>query len=181
MAKRSECRRQVPDVHPLSAGQGVAAVCEQRDTQRGVERHRAAIIVGAMSATTRSVAAAALPAPLMTVAELDAARAARGFMPDAEGLLLHRAGVHTAARGPLLEVGSYCGKSAIYLGTAARAHDSVLFSVDHHRGSEENQPGEQYCDPAVIDQQTGRIDTLPHFRHTIESADLEPWVIAVVG
>jgi predicted O-methyltransferase YrrM len=122
-----------------------------------------------------------LPAAAMSSADFDAARAARGFMPDAEGLVLHRSALAAAARGPMLEVGSYCGKSAVYLGAAARDRGGVLFSVDHHRGSEENQPGEQYCDPEVIDAATGRLDTLPHFRRTIEAAGLEHWVVAVVG
>ncbi|HEX4578735.1 MAG TPA: class I SAM-dependent methyltransferase [Candidatus Dormibacteraeota bacterium] len=122
-----------------------------------------------------------LPAAVMTTADLDAARATRGFMPDAEGLVLHRAAVAAASRGPMLEVGSYCGKSAIYLGCAARAHDGMLFSVDHHRGSEENQPGELYCDASLIDQRTGRINTLPHFQRTLEETGLERWVVGVVG
>jgi predicted O-methyltransferase YrrM len=122
-----------------------------------------------------------LPPAAMSDADLLAAREARGFMPDDEGLLLHRAGLAAAEHGPMLEVGGYCGKSAVYLGTAARAHHSTLFSVDHHRGSEENQPGELYCDPAVIDPASGRVDSLPHFRATIEAAGLDEWVIAVVG
>ncbi len=117
----------------------------------------------------------------MTASDLDAARAARGFMPDAEGLVLHRAALDASPRGPMLEVGSYCGKSAVYLGCAARERGGVLYSVDHHRGSEENQPGEQYCDPEVVDPASGRVDTLPHFRRTIEAAGLETWVVAVVG
>ncbi|MDQ2803732.1 MAG: class I SAM-dependent methyltransferase [Pseudomonadota bacterium] len=124
---------------------------------------------------------ATLPAAVMTAADLDAARAARGFMPDAEGLLLHRAAVAAAPRGPMLEIGGYCGKSAIYIASAARELGGVLFSVDHHRGSEENQPGQPYCDPAVIDPATGRIDSLPHFRRTLEAAGLEGCVVAVVG
>ncbi len=95
--------------------------------------------------------------------------------------MLHRAGLAAAPRGAMLEVGGYCGKSAVYLGTAAREHGGVLFSIDHHRGSEENQPGELYCDDAVIDPATGRVDSLPHFRHTLEAAGLEAVVIAVVG
>lgn len=124
---------------------------------------------------------AALPAPAMTAADRAAARAARGFMPDAEGMLLHRAALAAAGHGPMLEVGGYCGKSAIYLGSAARVRDGVLFSVDHHRGSEENQPGQLYCDPAVVDAATGRLDSLPHFRRTMEAAGLEDRVVAVVG
>jgi MMP 1-O-methyltransferase len=122
-----------------------------------------------------------LPPAAMSAADLIAARAARGFMPDSEGLVLHRAALAAAPRGPMLEVGGYCGKSAVYLGTAARQHDGVLFSVDHHRGSEENQPGQMYCDDSVVDAATGRVDTLPHFRRTLETAALERWVVAVVG
>ena len=122
-----------------------------------------------------------LPAATMSDGDLTVARAARGFMPDAEGLVLHRAALAAAWRGPMLEVGGYCGKSAVYLGTAARDHHGVLFSIDHHRGSEENQPGQLYCDDAVVDDASGRVDTLPHFRRTLESAGLEDWVIAVVG
>jgi predicted O-methyltransferase YrrM len=112
---------------------------------------------------------------------LEAARAAVGFMPDDEGLALHHAGSAAAAIGPLLEIGTYCGKSAIYLGAAARAGDTVLYTVDHHRGSEENQAGWEHHDERLVDPRTGRMDTLPFFRRTIEDADLEDVVIAVIG
>ena len=112
---------------------------------------------------------------------LEAARAAKGFMPDDEGLALHTAGRDAASVGPLLEVGSYCGKSAVYLGASARAGGTVLFSIDHHRGSEENQAGWEHHDPEVVDPETGRMDTLPFFRRTIEHAGLEDAVVAVVG
>ena len=72
--------------------------------------------------------------------------------------------------GPLLEIGTYCGKSAIYLGAAAREEGSVLFTVDHHRGSEENQAGWEHHDERLVDPRTGRMDTLPFFRRTIEDA-----------
>jgi predicted O-methyltransferase YrrM len=110
-----------------------------------------------------------------------AARAAEGFMPEAEGLALHAAGRAAAAVGPLLEIGTYCGKSAIYLGAAARAASTVVFTVDHHRGSEENQAGWDHHDERLVDPRTGRMDTLPWFRRTIEDAGLEDVVIAVIG
>jgi MMP 1-O-methyltransferase len=117
----------------------------------------------------------------MDPALLEHARAAIGFMPDEEGLALHDAGLAGAASGPLLEIGTYCGKSAIYLGAAARARATVLFTVDHHRGSEENQAGWEHHDERLVDPRTGRMDTLPWFRRTIEEAGLEDVVIAVVG
>ena len=109
------------------------------------------------------------------------ARETRGFLPDDEGLALYAAGRDGAARGPLLEIGSYCGKSAVYLGAAAQAAGTLLYSVDHHRGSEELQPGWEHHDPAVVDRRTGRIDTLPFLRRTLEAADLEGVVVVVVG
>ena len=112
---------------------------------------------------------------------LEVARAAKGFMPEDEGLALHEAGCDAAAFGPLLEIGSYCGKSAVYLGAAARDRGTVLFSIDHHRGSEENQAGWEHHDAEVVDPVTGRMDTLPFFRRTIERAGLEDTVVAVVG
>ncbi len=108
------------------------------------------------------------------------ARAAKGFMPDDEGLALYEAAIETPASGPWIEIGSYCGKSAVYLGAAARAQGAVLYSIDHHRGSEENQPGEEYHDPDVVDED-GRVDTLGWFRSTIEEAGLTDRVIGVVG
>lgn len=108
-----------------------------------------------------------------------AAEAARGFMPPDEGLALHDAAV--AASGPFLEVGSYCGKSAVYLGAAARTVGTVLFALDHHRGSEENQAGWEHHEPDLVDPATGLMDTLPVFRRTIHAAGLEGTVVAVVG
>jgi predicted O-methyltransferase YrrM len=112
---------------------------------------------------------------------LDVARGARGFMPDDEGLALYEAGRAAGAHGPLLEIGTYCGKSAVYLGAAARDTGTVLFTVDHHRGSVENQAGWEHHDREVVDPRTGRMDTLPFFRRTIEDARLEDVVVAVVG
>ncbi|MFD0541206.1 class I SAM-dependent methyltransferase [Actinomadura luteofluorescens] len=116
---------------------------------------------------------------------LRAARGARGFMPDGEGLALYEAGLEYGGRlsgtGPMLEVGTYCGKSAVYLGAAARQAGTVLVTVDHHHGSEENQAGWEHHDPSLVDPCTGRMDTLPKFRATIAAAGLEDEVVAVVG
>jgi hypothetical protein len=104
-------------------------------------------------------------------------------MPDAEGLALHDAGLRAGpiGLGPMLEVGTYCGKSAVYLGAAAGMTGSLLFSVDHHRGSEELQPGWPHHDPEVVDPGTGAIDTLPFARRTVREAGLETSVVLVVG
>jgi MMP 1-O-methyltransferase len=110
-----------------------------------------------------------------------AAEAAPGFMPAAEGLALFDAAAGYAARGPVLEIGSYCGKSTIYLAAAASAVGQVVVTVDHHRGSEEHQPGWEYHDPDLVDPVTGRLDTLPTLRATLAAAGLEEHVVVVVG
>jgi predicted O-methyltransferase YrrM len=112
------------------------------------------------------------------------ALAAKGFMPPEEGDALHDAAV-SAGRSvsglPMVEIGSYCGRSTVWLGAAARACGTLLFAVDHHRGSEENQAGWEHHDPSVVDPRVGRMDTLPWFRATIHDAGLEDVVVAVVG
>ena len=110
-----------------------------------------------------------------------AAEAARGFMPPAEGRALHETAAEYAPVGPILEIGTYCGKSTIYLAAAARDCGQIVITVDHHRGSEEHQPGWEYHDAGLVDPQTGRIDTLPHFRAAIAAAGLEDYVVAIVG
>lgn len=113
-----------------------------------------------------------------------AALAATGFMPADEGDALHHwaisAARHLPAR-PFVEVGSYCGRSTIWLAAAAREAGTVVFAVDHHRGSEENQPGWPHHDASLVDPETGRMDTLAHFRRTIHDAGVEGVVVAVVG
>lgn len=114
---------------------------------------------------------------------LAAFEAATGFMPVDEGLALYAAAIEAARRTglPLLEVGSYCGRSTILLADAARQAGTVALTVDHHRGSEEQQPGWEYHDASLVDPEVGRMDTLPRFRRTLYAAGLEPHVIALVG
>ncbi|MGW7286081.1 class I SAM-dependent methyltransferase [Streptomyces sp. NPDC054847] len=113
---------------------------------------------------------------------LAAFEAAKGFMPVGEGLALYAAAAEAGALGlPLLEVGTYCGRSTILLADAAREAGTVAVTVDHHRGSEEQQPGWDYHDPETVDPEVGLMDTLPTFRRTLHKAGLEEHVVAVVG
>ncbi|MEF3115335.1 class I SAM-dependent methyltransferase [Streptomyces chrestomyceticus] len=124
------------------------------------------------------MAAANTPKPEI----LAAFEAAKGFMPAGEGLALYAAAGEAAALGmPLVEVGTYCGRSTILLADAARAAGVTVVTVDHHRGSEEQQPGWEYHDPAVVDPEVGLMDTLPTFRRTLYAAGLEDHVVALVG
>ncbi len=105
----------------------------------------------------------------------------KGFLAPDEGAALYRAALLRAKHGPCVEIGGYCGKSAVYLGTACAAQNEILFSIDHHRGSEENQPGWEYFDAELWDDEAEAIDTLPFFRTTIRRAGLEGHVIPIVG
>jgi len=109
------------------------------------------------------------------------AEAARGFMPIDEGLALYASALRAPGGGPWLEVGSYCGKSALYLGFAAKHQGTILFALDHHRGSEENQAGWEHHEADLVDPAVGKMDTLPIFRRTVHDAGLEGTVIALVG
>ncbi len=108
------------------------------------------------------------------------ARRAKGFMPPEEGDALYRAACD-AGPGTFVEIGTYCAKSAIYVGAAARQVGSVLFTIDHHRGSEEMQPGWLHHDPEVVDPVAGTMDSLPFARLHLSQAGLEDHVVLVVG
>ena len=110
-----------------------------------------------------------------------AARSARGFMPHDEGLCLYQTVLEITVQGPIVEVGSYCGKSAIYMGAAAAETGSVVFTIDHHRGSEEMQEGWEHHDGEVVNRDTGRIDSLPALRRNLEETGLEGSVVPIVG
>src|ERR1017187_588371 len=82
------------------------------------------------------------------------AEAAKGFMPPDEGLALYATAAAYAHLGPILEIGTYCGKSTIYLAAAAAQAGQMVVTVDHHDGSEENQPGWGDPDPEIVDPAT---------------------------
>jgi predicted O-methyltransferase YrrM len=105
----------------------------------------------------------------------------KGFLDEREADCLYKLALQAGKNGPCLEIGSYCGKSSVYIGTACKKNATVLFSIDHHTGSEEQQPGEAYFDPDLFDKETGKVDTLKHFRKTIADFDLEDVVIPVIG
>jgi predicted O-methyltransferase YrrM len=105
----------------------------------------------------------------------------KGFLDADEGAALYKHALIAADLGPLLEVGSYCGKSSVYLGAACKRKQSILFAVDHHRGSEEHQLGEEYHDPDLYDTHFAKMDSFPQFRNTLACANLEDVVIPIVA
>jgi len=104
----------------------------------------------------------------------------KGFLDAREGRGLYEIALEASRLGPCLEIGSYCGKSTIYLGTACKENNGILFSIDHHRGSEEQQPGEEYFDTELFDPESGSVDTFKEFRKTIEMAGLDDTVVPMV-
>jgi len=105
----------------------------------------------------------------------------KGFLADDEAQALYSAALDVATLGPVLEIGSYCGKSTIYLGLACQQTGNSLFALDHHRGSEEHQAGECFHDPALYDAASGQVDSFREFRHNIDRAGLQEVVIPVVA
>lgn len=117
-----------------------------------------------------------LPAELVALAE-----ATPGFMPIDEGTALHQAALRYLGTGVGVEIGTYCGRSTVYLGAAAKATGGTVVTIDHHHGSEEHQPGWEYHDASFVDPHTGRLDTSTRLRHTLADADLEAHAVAVIG
>jgi predicted O-methyltransferase YrrM len=109
------------------------------------------------------------------------ALACKGFLDDEEGLRLHDLARDHAHLGPILEIGSYCGKSSVYLGAGVLDVGGTLICIDHHRGNEEQQPGWEYHDPELVDPTVGRMDSLPFLRRTLHDAGLEDTAIVIVG
>lgn len=116
----------------------------------------------------------------MTPDLLAVAASTNGFLPDDEAAALHAAAL-TADAGLWLEIGTYCGKSTVHVGAAARVRGAQLVTLDHHRGSEENQAGWKWHDTSLVDPHTSRLETLPSLRRTLWDASLDDVVTAVVG
>jgi predicted O-methyltransferase YrrM len=111
----------------------------------------------------------------------DLAERVTGFMPADEGRALYDSALSFLHGGTAVEIGTYCGKSTVLLAAAAARTGSVLFTVDHHHGSEEHQPGWEFHDVSMVDPASGRFDTLPQFRRTMDDIGLDDNLVAVVG
>ncbi|MFT7687205.1 MAG: putative O-methyltransferase YrrM [Candidatus Azotimanducaceae bacterium] len=107
--------------------------------------------------------------------------AVKGFLDPLEGKALYDYCIEACDIGPCLEIGSYCGKSTVYLGTACQSKQMTLFALDHHRGSEEHQLGEEYHDSELYDSSEGLMDTFKVFRRVMREANLEDYVVPIVA
>lgn len=105
----------------------------------------------------------------------------KGFLADDEGAALYQFAAEACTLGPVLEVGSYCGKSTVYLGAAVKSKQGIVYAVDHHRGSEEHQLGEEYHDADLYDSSVELMDSFKEFRTTMRKAGLDETVVPVVS
>ena len=105
----------------------------------------------------------------------------KGFLDHKEGICLYNYALNSSKKGPILEIGSYCGKSTIYIATAAKKYSGCVYSVDHHSGSEENQVGWEYHDIELFDEETGRINSFPEFMRNLRKANLLDTVVPIVS
>ena len=105
----------------------------------------------------------------------------KGFLEKQEAESLYQFAKKYSSLGPCLEIGSYCGKSAVYLGAAVKENNQILYSIDHHKGSEEQQPGQEFFDPDLLDETGKGINTLPFFLETLDKAGLRDNVVPIVS
>ena len=105
----------------------------------------------------------------------------KGFLDHDEGICLYNHALSSSKKGPILEIGSYCGKSTIYLAAAAKEYNCSVYSIDHHTGSEENQVGWEYHDIELFDEETGKINSFPEFMRNLRKANLLDTVIPIVS
>ncbi len=118
---------------------------------------------------------------VMTNIDFEFSSTIKGFMADSEAIRLYNVALEASKIGPCLEIGSYCGKSAYFIGTACKVNKSILYSIDHHKGSEEQQPGEEYFDPELYDTELKRINTFKFFLNTLERARLMENVVPIIA
>ena len=91
----------------------------------------------------------------------------KGFMPKHEGAALTKWSEEFSSIGPIMEIGTYCGKSAMYLSKGAILNDQLVYTIDHHFGSEEHQINEEYFDNEIYDSETNSVNSFPLFVENI--------------
>ena len=105
----------------------------------------------------------------------------KGFLSKEEGKKLQEIFKKVHTLGPVLEVGTYCGKSALCFAKIAKDFDSTVFTVDHHTGSEEHQLGEEYHDRDLYDNRLHKFNTLPELLSNLIGSGLGSYIIPIVN
>ena len=90
-------------------------------------------------------------------------------MPEHESKALYKWARKFSEYGPLLEIGTYCGKSSMFLSEGAQANNQYVYTIDHHMGSEEHQVNEEYFDIEIFDELSKRINSFPLFLENINN------------
>ena len=105
----------------------------------------------------------------------------KGFMPSHEGLALTKWAEKFSQCGPALEIGTFGAKSALYIAAGSSIHDELVYTIDHHSGSEEHQLGEEYFDPEIYDKKLGRVNTVPLMQANLQQFDESKWVVPILA
>lgn len=104
----------------------------------------------------------------------------KGFLKHTEGVALYENTKEVCVHGNAAEIGSYCGKSTCYIAQACKENNSLLYAIDHHRGSEEQQKGQEYFDEEIFDVLENRINTYPLFLKNIKEYELDNFIKPLV-
>ena len=105
----------------------------------------------------------------------------KGFLNDKEAKKLQELFLNVHHLGSVLEIGTYCGKSTLNFAVVARKIDGLIYTVDHHTGSEEHQLGEEYHDEDLYDRRLEKFNTLPEFLQNLRLSNLGKYIIPILG
>ena len=105
----------------------------------------------------------------------------KGFMPSHEGQALTKWAKKFSQHGPALEIGTFGGKSALYIAAGISTNNQLIYTIDHHLGSEEHQLGEEYFDSDIYDNHLGRVNTVPLMQANLQQFDESKWIIPIIA
>jgi predicted O-methyltransferase YrrM len=105
----------------------------------------------------------------------------KGFMPSHEGLALTKWAEEFSHYGPALEIGTFGAKSTLYIAAGSSILNQLVYTIDHHSGSEEHQLGEEYFDPEIYDEKLGRVNTVPLMQSNLQQFDESKWIVPILA
>lgn len=104
----------------------------------------------------------------------------KGFLSDKEAKKLQELFLKVHHLGSVLEIGTYCGKSALNFSEVAKDVNGLIYTIDHHTGSEEHQRGEEYHDSELFDERLKKFNTLPEFLKNLKSKKMAKFIIPII-
>ena len=104
----------------------------------------------------------------------------KGFLSDKEAKKLQELFLKVHHLGSVLEIGTYCGKSALNFSEVAKGVNGLIYTIDHHTGSEEHQRGEEYHDSELFDERLKKFNTLPEFLKNLKSKKMAKFIIPII-